>query len=198
MVDAISADSIGWFMRKLEEDGRQRQASDTVVTYLRAHPISHHWGEGLFASSDMMSLEATRHLWSARLDPRRRTYAVGSYSHLLDQWPIIYDQPIVLNGRQVGAAIDGALRQRDVELEKLAADTHGFTYFGMTIAKLLGLDLCPQLRSQALRAARYRGAGRSGDGADPGPLCRVPKLRMSRPASRRALSLEVVRCPRRD
>ena len=145
MVDGISADSIGWFMRKLEEDGRLRQASDTVVTYLRAHPISRHWGEGLFASSDMMSLEATRHLWSARLDPRRRTYAVGSYSHLLDQWPIIYDQPIVLNRRQVGAAIEGALRQRHVELEKLAVDTHGFTYFGMTIAKLLGLDLCPQL-----------------------------------------------------
>jgi len=44
-----------------------------------------------------------------------------------------------------GAAIEGALRQRHVELEKLAVDTHGFTYFGMAIAKLHGLDLCPQL-----------------------------------------------------
>ena len=99
MVDGASADSIGWLMRKLEEEGRLRQASDAVATYLRGHRIARHWGEGLFASSDMMSLEATRHLWSARLDPRRRTYAVGSYTHLLDQWPIIYDQPIVLNRR---------------------------------------------------------------------------------------------------
>jgi TnpA family transposase len=93
----------------------------------------------------MTSLQATRHLWNARLDPRRRTYAVGSYTHLLDQWPIIYDQPIVLNRRQAGAAIEGAMRQRHVELEKLAVDTHGFTHFAMTVAKLLGFDLCPRL-----------------------------------------------------
>src|SRR5208337_3613561 len=61
--------------------------------------------------------EATRHLWNARLDPRRRTYAVGSYTHLLDQWTVIYGQPIVLNRRQVAAAIEGAMRQRHVELE---------------------------------------------------------------------------------
>jgi TnpA family transposase len=145
MVDGVSADSIGWFMRKLQEEGRLRDASERVVDYLRSHKIAAQWGEGLFASSDMMSLEATRHLWNARLDPRRRTYAVGSYTHVLDQWPIIYDQPIVLNRRQAGAAIEGAMRQRHVELEKLAVDTHGFTHFAMTLAKLLGFDLCPQL-----------------------------------------------------
>jgi TnpA family transposase len=145
MVDGPSADSIGWFMRTLEEEGRLRQASDAVVDYLRSHKIASQWGEGLFVSSDMMSLEATRHLWSARLDPRRRTYAVGTYTHVLDQWPIIYDQPIVLNRRQAGAAIEGAMRQQHVELEKLAVDTHGFTYFAMALAKLLGFDLCPRL-----------------------------------------------------
>ena len=145
MVDAVSADSIGWFMRKLEEEGRLRQANDAVVTYLRGHRVARQWGEGLFASSDMMSLEATRHLWNARLDPRRRTYAVGSYTHLLDRWPIIYDQPIVLNRRQAGAAIEGAMRQRHVELEKLAVDTHGFTHFAMAVGKLLSFDLWPRL-----------------------------------------------------
>jgi TnpA family transposase len=145
MVDGASADSIGWFMRKLEEEGRLRQASDAVATYLRGHRIARHWGEGLFASSDMMSLEATRHLWSARIDPRRRAHAVGSYTHVLDQWPIVYDQPIVLNRRQAGAAIEGAMRQRHVELDKLAVDTHGFTHFAMAVAKLLGFDLCPRL-----------------------------------------------------
>ena len=37
------------------------------------------------------------------------------------------------------------MRQRHVELEKLAVDTHGFTHFAMTVAKLLGFDLCPRL-----------------------------------------------------
>ncbi|GAC1402279.1 MAG: hypothetical protein NVSMB52_16210 [Chloroflexota bacterium] len=68
------------------------------------------------ASSDMMSLEANRHLWNARVDPRRRTYAVGTYTHVLDQWGIVYDQPIVLNRRQAGAAIEGAIRQDVVDL----------------------------------------------------------------------------------
>ena len=91
---------------------------------MREHRIATLWGRGLFASANMMSLEATRYLWSARLDPRRRTYAVGTYAHVLDQWGIFYDQPIVLNRRQAGAAIEGALRQRQVEqIERVAVDT---------------------------------------------------------------------------
>src|SRR5208283_4291960 len=62
-----------------------------------------------------------------------------------NQWGIIYDQPIVLNRRQAGAAIEGAMRQRHVELEKLAVDTHGFTHFAMAVAKQLSFDLCPRL-----------------------------------------------------
>jgi len=109
----------------------------------------------------MMSLEATRYLWSARLDPRRRTYAVGTYAHVLDQWGILYDQPIVLNRRQAGAAIEGALRQRQVaQLERVAVDTHGFTHFAMALAKLVGFDLCPRLaglkKRRALSAERAR------------------------------------------
>jgi TnpA family transposase len=84
--------------------------------------------------------------WSARIDPRRRTFAVGTYAHVLDQWGIFYDQPIVLNRRQAGAAIEGALRQRQVErIERVAVDTHGFTHFAMALAKLVGFDLCPRL-----------------------------------------------------
>jgi TnpA family transposase len=113
---------------------------------MREHRVATLWGRGLFASADMMSLEATRYLWSARLDPRRRTYAVGTYAHVLDQWGILYDQPIVLNRRQAGAAIEGALRQRQVaQLERVAVDTHGFTHFAMALAKLVGFDLCPRL-----------------------------------------------------
>ncbi len=87
---------------------------------------------------------------SARLDPRRRTYAVGTYAHVLDQWGILYHQPIVLNRRQAGAAIEGALRQRQVgQLERVAVDTHGFTHFAMALAKVVGnesgLGLDPHL-----------------------------------------------------
>lgn len=67
------------------------------------------------------------------------------YSHVLDQWGIIYDQPIILNRRQAGAAIEGAIRQELKGLDGVAVDTHGYTDFGMTMAKFIGIDLCPRL-----------------------------------------------------
>ena len=146
MVPALAADSLGQMILKIEVEGRLRAANDAVLHFMREHRVATLWGRGLFASADMMSLEATRYLWSARLDPRRRTYAVGTYAHVLDQWGILYDQPIVLNRRQAGAAIEGTLRQRQVErLERVAVDTHGFTHFAMALAKLVGFDLCPRL-----------------------------------------------------
>lgn len=146
MVPSLGADSVGLMTLRLQTETRLRAASDAVLAFLRSHPIAELWGGGLFASADMMSLEATRYLWAARLDPRRRTYAVGTYTHVLDQWGILYDQPIVLNRRQAGAAIEGALRQQHVpDLERVAVDTHGFTHFAMALAKLVGFDLCPRL-----------------------------------------------------
>jgi TnpA family transposase len=145
MTPGIGADSIGQMMVRLESGDQLRRANDAVLRHLRATPIVSLWGQGLHASADMMSLEATRHLWSARVDPRRRTYATGTYAHVLDQWGIIYDQPIILNHRQAGAAIEGALRQDLVDLERVAVDTHGFTRFAMALAKLVGFDLCPRL-----------------------------------------------------
>jgi TnpA family transposase len=146
MVPPLAADSIGQMMLKVEAEKRLRSANDAVLRFMREHPVAALWGRGLFASADMMSLEATRYLWSARIDPRRRTFAVGTYAHVLDQWGIFYDQPIVLNRRQAGAAIEGALRQRQVErIERVAVDTHGFTHFAMALAKLVGFDLCPRL-----------------------------------------------------
>ena len=112
MVPSVAADSLGQMVLKIEVDGRLHAANDAVLGFMREHRVASLWGHGLFASADMMSLEATRYLWSARLDPRRRTYAIGIYAHVLDQWGILYDQPIVLNRRQAGAAIEGALRQR--------------------------------------------------------------------------------------
>jgi hypothetical protein len=100
-----------------------------VVEFQGRIAIAEHWGDGAKASADMMSLEASRHLWSARTDPRRRTYAAGIYTHVLDRWGIVYDQPIVLNERQAGVAVEGVEqynRTSDdrIRLSLLAVDTH--------------------------------------------------------------------------
>jgi TnpA family transposase len=146
MIPSIDADSLGQMVLRLESDGRLRAANEAVLGFMRQHPVAILWGRGLNASADMMSLEATRYLWSARLDPRRRTFAIGTYAHVLDQWGVLYDQPIVLNRRQAGAAIEGALRQGQVDhLEKVAVDTHGHSHFAMALAKVVGFDLTPRL-----------------------------------------------------
>jgi len=55
-----------------------------VLDHFRTLPVTRLWGGGIQASADMMSLDATRRLWTARHDPRRRTPAVGTYTHVLD------------------------------------------------------------------------------------------------------------------
>ena len=145
MTPGIEPTQIAAAMRKLEIESGLRAANNLAVEFLRKHPIAKHWGDGFTASSDMMSLEASQYLWNARVDPRRRTYAIGLYTTLLDQHGIIYDQPVVLKERQAGPAIEGAIRQTQTKLASLAVDTHGFTHIAMAIAKLLGFDLLPRL-----------------------------------------------------
>ncbi len=147
MMPAISAAAISECMQLLEQGTGLREANDESVAFIRRHAVTKSWGEGTIASADSMSLDATRHLFSARVDPRRKRHGVGVYTHKLDQWPLIYDQPIVLLQRQSGAAIEGMVRQRAAgEVERVAVDTHGFTSFGMGVAKALGFDLCPRLK----------------------------------------------------
>jgi TnpA family transposase len=143
MAPPLSAEAIGVMMRRIITQKRFRAANDSILAAFARLPAARLWGDGLSASSDMMSLETSRRLWAARHDPRRRTPSVGTYTHVLDQWPILYDRPILLNRRQAGAAIEGALHR--AELERVAVDTHGFTHFAMAVAKAVGLDLCPRL-----------------------------------------------------
>ncbi len=145
MIDGVSEDRIELAMRTIEENGNLREACDSVASAMLAQPLVSLWGDGIAASADMMSLDATRHLWNARIEPRRGTQAVGTYTHILDQWPIIYDQPVMLNQRQAGVALEGAAQQKLADLQRLAVDTHGFTHFAMATGKLLGFDLSPRL-----------------------------------------------------
>jgi TnpA family transposase len=71
---------------------------------------------------------------------------MGSYVHVLDQWGISYDQPIILNEREAGPAIEGAIRSPGTRIEAVAVDTKGHTHFATGFAKALSLDLYPRLR----------------------------------------------------
>lgn len=155
MIPQLSSAHIATAMRFLEMPGRLQRANNCIVDFQRTHAITELWGTGRQASSDSMSLDTSPHLFYARVDPRRRTHAVGMYTHVLDQHGIVYNQPIVLNERQAGAAIEGAIRHNDNRddggLSRLSVDTHGYTNVGMAVSKLLGFDLCPRLRSLSER-----------------------------------------------
>lgn len=117
-------------MRAIESNKRLRRANERVVQYQSGIPLAALWGDGDKACADMMALDASRQLWNARVDPRRRTYAAGIYTHLRDRWGSVYDQPIVLNERQAGVAIEGVEQYNRTEdrirLSLLAVDTHGY------------------------------------------------------------------------
>lgn len=151
MVPGLTATAILRVLRLFEGEPRLRRASDAVVEWMRALPIVRAWGLGFEASADMVSLDTSRHVYLARQDPRRRRFAVGSYLHILKEWGIVYDQPLPLMTRQVGAAIDGRMRQVITHLTRLSVDTHGYSDFGMAGSKILGFDLCPRIYGMADR-----------------------------------------------
>jgi TnpA family transposase len=151
MVPGLAAPAISRVLRLLEGEPALRRASDAVVEWMRALPLVKGWGRGFEASADMVSLDTSRHVYLARQDPRRRRFAVGSYLHILKEWGIVYDQPLPLMTRQVGAAIDGRMRQVITELSRVSVDTHGYTDMGMTCSKLAGFDLCPRVHNMADR-----------------------------------------------
>lgn len=146
MVPELSAEAIRQMMRRIADERALRQAADAVLQFMHRHPITEHWGRADLASSDMMSLETARKVWQARADPRRCTRSISMYTHVRDRWGIFYDQPILLNRRQAGAAIEGVIRQQSTDdVTQIAVDTHGYTDFAMALARAFGFDLCPQL-----------------------------------------------------
>ena len=115
MIPHLDPAHISTAMRLLEVPGRLPRANERVVEFQRTHPITELWGTGRQASSDSMSLDTSPHLFYARVDPRRRTHAVGMYTHVLDQHGIVYNQPVVLNERQAGVEICSDLVYGGVE-----------------------------------------------------------------------------------
>ena len=155
MIPGISPPQVSRAMHTLEMPGRLRRANARIADFQGRIPIATHWGTGEKASADMIALDASRHLWNARVDPRRRLYAIGAYYHVLDRWGIIYDQPIVLNERQAGVAIEGIEQynrsQDRIRVSLLTVDTHGYTNGAMAVAKGLKFELCPRLRDLSER-----------------------------------------------
>lgn len=156
MIPGLEVAQISAAMRALEGHGRLRRANERIVAFQRKHAIASLWGMGDKASADMMSLDASRHLYSARMEPRRKTPATGIYTHVMGSYGVFYDQPIVLNERQAAAAVHGVEAHNThgpegIRLSLLAVDTHGYTNAAMAVAKLLGFDLCARLRNLAER-----------------------------------------------
>lgn len=146
MTPGLTAAQISTMMNMTQSAAQLRAANDLVTEYMMQFPYVKYLGPGNWCSADAVSLETTKHLYSARLEPRKRVPATGMYSHILDRYAMVYDQPMIINRRQAGHAIEGALRQQTTEVELVSVDTHGYTHFGMGISKLMRLDLCPRLK----------------------------------------------------
>ncbi|HEX4892073.1 MAG TPA: Tn3 family transposase [Hyphomicrobiaceae bacterium] len=146
MTPGLTAEQIIAMMLLIEQSKNIRAANAAVLEFMLRHKIVKQWCAEDWASSDMMSLEASHRLQNARRDPRLKTPAIGTYTHVSGRWGILYDRPIVLGTRQAGHAIEGHLRQYSEKLLYLAVDTHGYTNFAIGLAKLLRLDLFPRIR----------------------------------------------------
>jgi TnpA family transposase len=146
-VPGLEIEGITEALLVLEDGNALRKANDAIVEYLREHRIAAHWGRDVDCASDAMSLDVSRSIYNARLDPRRKHWGTAVYGHVLGHYGIGHNMPLPLLTRQDGAAIEGALRMRTVLIDRVMTDSHGQTAFGMALAQRLGFDLCPRLKS---------------------------------------------------
>ena len=147
MVPGLKVSGIAEALRVLEDGKALRRANDAVVEFLREHTIAAHWGRDVDCASDAMSLDVSRSISTARIDPRRKQWGTAIYGHVLGHYGIGHDMPLPVLTRQDGAAIEGALRMRTVLIERVMTDTHGQSAMGFSVGKLCGLDLCPRIKS---------------------------------------------------
>jgi len=147
MTPGLSVGGLTSALQLLEDGQTMRRANAAAVEFMHAHPVAGAWGDAKDCAADAMSLDVSRHVWVARTDPKRRTWSTASYIHTLGRHGIGYDQPITITQRQPGAAIEGALRQTLAPIQQIFTDTHGYSAWAMGLAKHVGYDLCPRLKS---------------------------------------------------
>lgn len=157
MVPGLEVSQITAAMRAIEASGRLRRANEVIVEFQQSFEIAKLWGSGQKGSADSMSLDTSKYLYAARVEHRRKQPAVGVYTHIMDSYGLFYDQPIMLNVRQAAGAVHGVeshnatCGEDRIRLSLLAVDTHGYTNAAMSVAKLLGFDLCVWLRNLSER-----------------------------------------------
>jgi len=86
MIRGVRESTVRRYMHLFEAEPGVRAANEALVKFARSHSIVQRWGTGYAASSDLMSLDANKHLYTARVDPKRRVHGVGIYQTVLDQW----------------------------------------------------------------------------------------------------------------
>ncbi|MFA5940880.1 MAG: Tn3 family transposase [Sinimarinibacterium sp.] len=151
MIPGISEQRITEMMRTLSLGRSLAKANELVLSHYHKIPLVAQMGDGSTVGADSFSLTSSRHLWNAQVDYRRKTASIGMYDHVADNRGYVANQPHILGNRQVGAAIHGVVSQTEIDIERLAVDTHGYSDVGMGFAKALGFDLCPRIRNMRER-----------------------------------------------
>jgi TnpA family transposase len=151
MIPDIPEQRVTEMMRTLSLGRSLAKANDLVLSRYHKLPFVVQTGDGSTGAADSFSLTTSRHLWNSQVDYRRKTASVGMYDHVADNRGYVANQPHILGNRQVGAAIHGVVSQTELDIERLAVDTHGYSDVGMGFAKALGFDLCPRIRNMRER-----------------------------------------------
>ena len=104
------------------------------------------WGRSDLASSDMMSMETTKRVWQARRSSAQHTFH-WNLPHVKDRWGIFHARsPLCSMSARRAWPLKVSSAKKKLETSQLAVDTHGYTDFAMSHARLLGFDLCPRLK----------------------------------------------------
>ena len=159
--------------RLVEEN--QRAALAGIVHCISRLDAAGQWGDSTTSASDGHRFAMPHTVLQRTYSTRVNDFALEFYSFVADHDAPFYRRPIACTDRDAPVVLDGVLsHESDLDLDAHDTDTHGYTEITVAAFAMVGMRVCPRMRS--LHRQRI-------SCADPlaGGDVRNPFLRRSRP-----------------
>ena len=132
--------------RLVEENPRAALAG--IVHGLSRLDAAGHWGNGTTSASDGQRFAMPHKVLQRTYSTRVNDVALECYSFVADNDAPFYSRPIECTDRDAPVVLDGVLSHESaLDLEAHDTDTHGYTEINVAAFAMVGMRVCPRIRS---------------------------------------------------
>lgn len=148
-MSGFSYGELSWITNWHLRDETLQEATTVLVNYQHAQPLSRHWGDGSFSSSDGQRFVVAVPSRSSAALPRYFGYGKGltMLSWVADQFAIYGTKTVKATDREALYTLDAILDNKsELPIQSHTTDTAGYTEMVFALFDLLGLEFEPRLK----------------------------------------------------